>query len=81
MTYFVRNKSQKTAKIAEIQTGRGFDVVVILDRKEGVKYPLKVYKKQYQYMRGWSRKKINEFGDMVTTLRYIEGIVSGQIPV
>jgi len=79
VTYFVRNKSQKTAKIADIQTGHGFDIVVILDRREGIKFPLKVYKTFYEG--GWRKKKVNEFGDMVTTLRYITGIVSGQIKV
>ena len=75
---------RKTMKIASIQTGRGFDLTVINDLT-GNKYPLKVYKHWYEYHGdrdyGWHKKKLNEFGDMVTAMRYMTEVISGQIPV
>lgn len=71
-------KFQKTVKVGEIQTGRGFDLVVILDRTAS-QYPLKLYKKFYDG--GWRRKKVNEFDNLVTTMQYMTAIIAGQIPV
>lgn len=75
---------RKTMKIASIKTGRGFDLTVIKDLT-GSKYPLKVYKHWYEYHGdrdyGWHKKKLNEFGDMVTAMRYMTEVISGQIPV
>ena len=84
MTDQERMAKRKTQKIAEIQTGRGFDLIVIKDLT-GSKYPLKVYKHWYEYhgdrCYGWHKKKLHEFGDMVTAMRYMTGVISGQIPV
>ena len=75
---------QKTTKIAEINSLRGFDLIVVFERKPQ-QFPLKVYKKWYEYTGpdsfGWHRKKINEFWDMVTAMRYMTGVISGQIKV
>ena len=70
--------AQKTIKIADIQSFHAFDLVVILDRT-AQQNPLKVYKKWFDA--GWHRKKINEFSDMVTAMRYMTGIIQGQIKV
>ena len=71
-------KEQRTFKVADIQTGRGFDLVVILDKKAKT-FPLKVYKSYYS--NGYHKIKINEFGDMVTAMRYMTHIISGGITV
>ena len=69
--------AQQTTKIADINTLRGFDLVVIFERKPQP-FPLKVYKQWYDC--GWHRKKVNQFGDMVTAMRYMTGVIAGQVP-
>ena len=67
---------QKTHKVADIEIGNGYTLQVVRDytRKQ---FPFLVYVAYYDA--GWKRRKINEFGDMVTAMRYMTGVVEGRV--
>ena len=69
---------QKTHKVAEIETGNGFDLQIVRDytRKE---FPFLVYFAYYDT--GWHKRKINEFHDMVSAMRYAVYVIEGRVRI
>lgn len=67
---------QKTHKVAEIEMGNGYALQVVRDytRKQ---FPFLVYVAYWDA--GWHKRKINEFGEMVTAMRYMTGIIEGRV--
>ena len=69
---------RRTVTVANVQTGRGFDLIVILDRAA---HMFKIYKKWYEYNSetdfGWHRKKVNEYTNLVDCMTYMTNVIAG----
>jgi hypothetical protein len=66
----------RTHKCAEIEIGNGYVLQVVRDY-EKPRYALTVYVAYYRD--GMHKRKINEFNDMPSAMRYMTGIIAGQI--